>query len=298
MEGLQLGPPAEVNGSGDPGAATSRRGVGPGGAAHHDDGSAPVIVRSVARALQLVELVSDGPPSGLTLSELARTLGVSKSAVLVTLRTLASFGYVRQVEPGPRYKLGMSLVRLGDVAARSVRLTEMCAGLLRELAESTGQTVRLAISDDGYPVFVDRVDGPGAIRFHTPLGGRELPHSTAAGKAILATLPPARIDEIAHETGLPRRTARTIVTPGELHEELDRVRTLGYAVDNEEDAEGVVCIGAAIVGHDAAAAGAMSMTGLKFDTDGHVAELGKVIVAYAGRASDLLSGKPYADLGR
>lgn len=262
------------------------------------EGASPLMVRSVARALQLVEVVSDGPPGGLTLSEIARALGVSKSAVLVTLRTLVSFGYVRAVESGPRYKLGMNLVRLGDAAARELRLTELCADLLHELGEATGQTVRLAISDDGYPVFVDRVDGPGAIRFHTPLGGRELPHSTAAGKAILATLPPQRVEDIARETGLPRRTARTILTAPRLHEELERVRALGYAVDDEEDADGVVCIGAAIVGHGTVAAGALSMTSLKFDTDGHVDELGKLVSEYAGRASKMLIGRPSADQAR
>src|SRR5579862_6728029 len=94
----------------------------------HGDGPSPQLVQSVARALRLVEVVSDGPPAGLTLSEIARSLGVSKSALLVTVRTLAAFGYVRSVEPGPRYKLGMNLVRLGDVATRGLRLTEICGG--------------------------------------------------------------------------------------------------------------------------------------------------------------------------
>jgi len=249
-------------------------------------------VRSVARALQIVEVVSDGPPSGLTLSELGRELGVSKSAVLATLRTLASYGYVRAVGPGPRYKLGMNLVRLGDVAARRLLLTELCAGLLRELADVSGLTVRLAISDDGHPVFVDRVDGPGTIRFHTPLGGRELPHSTAAGKAILATLPRERVEEIARETALPRRTAKTIVGLDPLFAELERVRSVGYALDDEEDADGVICIGAAILDHSGACAGAISMTSLKFDSEERVPALAKLVVEYAARASELLSGKP------
>jgi DNA-binding IclR family transcriptional regulator len=264
------------------------------GAAERAGGASPVLVRSVARALQLVEVVSDGPATGLTLSEIARALGVSKSAVLVTLRTLTSFGYIRPVGAGPRYKLGMNLVRLGDVAARRLRLAEVCAGPLRELAEASGQTVRLAISDDGYPVFVDRVDGPGAIRFHTPLGGRELPHSTAAGKAILATLPRERVDSIALETGLPSRTTHTITTVERLHEELERVRSVGFAIDDEEDADGVICIGAAIFGYGAAA-GALSMTSLKFDTEDRVAELGELVTHYADRASRLLSGKPDSD---
>jgi IclR family transcriptional regulator, acetate operon repressor len=277
--------------------AQAKRAIDPrASASADDDRSSRLMVRSVARALQLIEIVSDGPQTGMTLSELARALGVSKSAVFVTLQTLVSFGYIRPVGSGPRYKLGMNLVRLGDVAARRLRLTEVCAGVLRELAEATGQTVRLAVSDDGHPVFVDRVDGPGTIRFHTLLGGRELAHSTAAGKAILASLPRHRVDQIALETGLPRRTPHTITTVDRLHEELERVRARGYAIDDEEDSEGVACIGAAILGHDTAAVGALSMTSIKYDIDGRMAEMGKLVAEHASRASKMLSGKPHGNL--
>ncbi|HEX5189133.1 MAG TPA: hypothetical protein VFW16_06320, partial [Streptosporangiaceae bacterium] len=50
-------------------------------------------------------------------------------------------------------------------------------------------TTRVAICVEGYPVFVDRVDGPGSVRFHAPLGPRAAPHASAAGKAMLATMP-------------------------------------------------------------------------------------------------------------
>lgn len=249
-------------------------------------------VQSVARALDIVEVVADSGSSGATLSELGRALRLSKSTVLATVRTLVGFGYLRSVEPGPRYKLGMNLVRLGDEAARRLPLTEVCAGLLRELAEATGLTVRLALADNGYPVFVDRVDGPGTIRFHTPLGGRELPHTTAAGKAILATLPPQRVDEICAETGLLQRTPNTLTSREALYAELERVRRDGYAVDDEEDAEGVICVGAVVRDHGGACAGAISMTGVKFDpAPERFSMLGEMVKKYAARASEVLSGR-------
>ncbi len=79
--------------------------------------SATAQVSSVARALELVELVATGSVEGVTLSELAKAVGGSKSAVLATLRTLVDYGYLQSVEPGPKYLPGKTLVRLGELAA-------------------------------------------------------------------------------------------------------------------------------------------------------------------------------------
>ena len=79
-------------------------------------------VRSVARALQLVDIVAEGPAEGQTLSDLARALGASKSTTLSLARTMAAAGLLRDARPGPRYTLGTALIRLGDIARRQLPL--------------------------------------------------------------------------------------------------------------------------------------------------------------------------------
>lgn len=74
-------------------------------------------VGSVARALKILDLVADGPLQGLTLSEATRGLGISKSATYSLMRTLVDADFLRAVDPGPRYCLGPSLTRLGELAA-------------------------------------------------------------------------------------------------------------------------------------------------------------------------------------
>jgi IclR family acetate operon transcriptional repressor len=249
-------------------------------------------VASVVRALQVVTLVADGPLEGLTLSAITRSLGTSKSTAYALVRTLVEGGYVRAVDPGPRYQPGMELVRLGDAATRSIPLGRICHPILLDLSRETGLTTRAAICDDGYPVFVERVDSPGAIRFHTPLGVRELPHTSSAGKAILAALPAAVTERVAIETGLPERTAKTLQTVGDLLADLADVRNRGYALDDEEDAPGVFCVGAAFYDHGGVA-GALSATGIKLDlSPARVAELGTAVRAAADRVSLELGGTP------
>jgi IclR family acetate operon transcriptional repressor len=254
-------------------------------------------VRSVARGLRLVEIVAGGPADGLTLSDLARALEASKSATLALARTLAGFGYLREIRPGPRYALGAALLRLGDIARRQLPLGEVCRPILAELAGATGMTARVAVSDQGYPVFIDRVDGPGSVRFHAPLGQREIPHATAAGKAILATLDTAAVRAVCAQAGLRPRTARTITDLDSLADDLALARRQGFAIDDEEDAEGIFGAGAAFFGHDGSCAGAVSVTGIKRDLPAwRVDELGRTVRASADRVSGLLGGPRYADL--
>ncbi|MHB1598898.1 MAG: IclR family transcriptional regulator [Acidimicrobiales bacterium] len=254
-------------------------------------------VRSVQRALEMLEIVASGPTDGMSLTVLADRLAISKSTALSTARTLVGHGMLRAVEPGPRYKLGTALIRYGDLVAQQNPVGEVCLPVLRQVSAETAMTARLALAEDGYAVCVERVDGPGSIRFHAPLGGREPPHATAAGKSVLAMLDDARVRVICEEVGLPAHTAHTITDAATLFEELGTVRRRGFAVDDEEEVEGVFCVGAPFFGHDRECAGAISVTGIKQDLPGwRIAELGRLLRHYADTASALIGGSTFADL--
>jgi IclR family acetate operon transcriptional repressor len=252
-------------------------------------------VQSVGRALRLVDLVADGPAEGQSLTTLAVALGTSKSTTLALLRTLASFGYLRGTRPGPRYTLGTALIRLRDIASQQLQLGDLCRPLLVELAEATKMTARIAISEAGYPVFVERVDGPGSVRFHTPLGQREVPHASAAGKAILATMSEDKVRQICDESSFTPRTPNTITDFGTLLDNLALARRRGFAVDDEEDVAGIFCVGAAFFTHRGICAGAVSVTGIRGDLPAwRVDQLGHTVRSCADCISELLGGSPLA----
>jgi IclR family acetate operon transcriptional repressor len=264
-----------------------------------DDVAGRYTVRSVARAIRLMEIVADGPSDGQSLSDLARALGTSKSTTLALARTLTASGLLRDVRPGPRYTLGTALIRLGDIARDQLPIGGLCRPLLEEMADLTKMTARVAICDGAFPVFIERVDGPGSVRFHTPLGQREVPHASAAGKAILATMNEADVRALCAETGLPARTAHTITDADSLLDNLALARDHGFAVDDEEDAEGIFCVGAAFFGHDGTCAGAVSVTGIKGDLPAwRMDELGRTVRRYADRVCEMLGGARYSDQKR
>lgn len=248
-------------------------------------------VKSVARAVAVLEELAAAGSEGLTVSELGKRVGASKSTAFALLQTLLEPGFVADSGAGAsrRYRLGMALARLGDRVVSQIAVRDVAMPVLAELTEATGLTSRLAVLDEGGAMVIGRVDAPGAVRFTTQLGRRELPHSSGVGKALLATLPEARVREIAEAAGLPRRTDKTLTDIDTLLHDLARTRERGYAVDDEEDAEGVFCVGATFTDHRDQVAGGISVTGLKLDLPAwRIHQLGETVRSHADQIASAL----------
>ena len=255
-------------------------------------------LRSVERALDALELLAAAGQGGMTLTELADRLAVAKSSAFALLHTLAARGYA--AESGKRldrrYRLGITLAKLGDAAEQQSPLVSMAMPVLESVTDATGLTSRLVVPDGAYAVAVARVDAPGTVRFASYLGAREYPHCTSAGKALLAALPPERARTLAVEAGLPPRTPRTITDPDALTRDLELSAARGYAIDDEEDCEGVFCVGAAVYDRSGQCVAALSGTGLKLNRPTwRVDELGVAIRAAADQVTLALGGRPFAE---
>ena len=249
-------------------------------------------VQSVERAFVLLEALAEAGPDGMTLSELGRALGVSKSTAYAILQTLLTGGFVADAGSGMtrRYRLGMALARLGDVVVSQIALRDVAMPVMRDLTALTGLTSRVAVLDEPYAVVIGRVDAPrSTVRFTANLGKREHLHCSAVGKAMLSSLPEQTVREIVAAAGLPGKTAKTITDESALLVELDEVGRRGYAIDDEEDADGVFCVGSAAHDHAGRCVGAVSVTGLKLDLPAwRVEQLGRTVREHADRISALL----------
>jgi IclR family acetate operon transcriptional repressor len=249
-------------------------------------------VQSVERAFVLLEALAETGPEGMTLSDLARLLGISKSSAYAILQTLLAGGFVADSGSGMsrRYRLGMALARLGDVVVSQIALRDVAMTVMRDLTRETGLTSRVAVLDEPYAVVIARVDAPhSTVRFTANLGKREHLHCSAVGKAMLAALPGPTVHEILATAGLPEKTTHTITEADALHADLESVTRRGYAIDDEEDNIGVFCVGSAIFDHSARCVGAVSVTGLKLDLPAwRVEQLGQTVRGHAGRISTLL----------
>ncbi|MFD4764624.1 IclR family transcriptional regulator [Streptomyces sp. NPDC058439] len=223
-------------------------------------------VKSVARAADILEaLAAPAQGNGLSVTEVGQACSISKSAAFGMLQTLRAYGLVSDDGEGMnrRYRLGMSLARLGDRARSQVSLRGVAHPVLRELTRTTGMASRLAVPEDGHAVVVDQVELDQRVRLDLRMGQRELPHCTGLGKALLSAMPQSQAAAVVERFGLPRRTSRTITDPATFLSHLRDIARVGYALDDEEDAEGIICIGAPVFDDRSECAGAISITGLK-----------------------------------
>ncbi|MEP6970406.1 MAG: IclR family transcriptional regulator [Betaproteobacteria bacterium] len=247
------------------------------------------------RALDVLEALAQGGRPGLSVSDLSRRVTMSKSNSFSILQTLIARGYVADDGEGMmrRYRLTPGLAQLAEGVRGSDSVTTAGQKILESLTARTGLTSRLAVLDDGYVVALLRVDGPGPVQLSTYLGRRELPHCSGVGKAIFAMLETHEVDTIIERIGLPRRTPHTITSAAALKRQLKLIRLQGYSFDNEEDHEGVFCVGAAFRTRDNTPFGAISVSGLKSGrTEDDLHQLGAMVRTHAEQLSkDLGAGK-------
>ncbi len=216
-------------------------------------------VQSVERALDILEVLGRSG-SELGVSEIGAATGLAAGTVHRLLGTLVSRDYVRRDERTRKYSLGLKPLIMA-IAARE-RLGPLALPFLEELMQVSHETANLAILESNSTLYIEQSSPPSRmLRIFTEPGNRVPLHTTGVGKALLAYQTPRLVDFIIEHKGLSRQTVSTITDPSQLRTELEQVRQQGYAVDYEEQEEGVRCLAAPVFGSDGEIFAAMSISG-------------------------------------
>lgn len=211
------------------------------------------------RGLRALEHLA-GRPGGLTQAELGRLLAVNRSTAYRLLATLEESGYVRR-DQDSRYRLTLKVLRLADKSLGGLGLRHEAAPVLRRLSQETALSTHLAVPAGGEVIYVDGVAGPGLVTVNAGLGAAAPVHCTATGKALAAYLPAADARRMLGSSEPARYTERTVVDPDSVEREWERVRSLGYAVDDEEFEPGVRCLAAPVFDHQSQVIGVIGSSG-------------------------------------
>jgi IclR family KDG regulon transcriptional repressor len=201
--------------------------------------STPRLVPAVDRAARLLDLLEDAVRP-MTITELARALGVNKGTTRDLLETLRMHGLLDRDEERKTYRLGPRLARLGMAALGQLDLSAIAHPFLRELAEQVSGTVLLLVPHGDRATIVERVGGSRvAVEVSATIGSSLRLAAGACGKIFLAfgASPEAEVER--HLEQLHQRTPKTIREVGAYRLELERVRRQGYATDDEEYLHGV-----------------------------------------------------------
>lgn len=205
------------------------------------------IVPAVTRASAILTTLAESGGVPMSVSELARRLALPKSSTANLCLTLEAERLVRR--DGSGYLLGRRLVELGGAYLATIDQIHEFYATCRQQPHIKGETARVAVLDGLDVLYLARYDGTQPIRLTANIGDRFPAHCTATGKALLAQLPPAVLDErLRGRRRLVALTERSITDPAELRAALARVREAGYASDDEETTPGVTCLAIPVPG--------------------------------------------------
>lgn len=218
------------------------------------------LIQSVDRALQILDVFSLREKE-LGVTEIAHRLDLHKSTAFGLLTTLEYWGCIEQNRQTGKYRLGLKLLELGDRVKEGLDLRVLALPFLQELVEHYRETVHLVVHDRGEVVYIEKVEGPTAIRMYSQVGKRAPMHSTGVGKIMLAYRSMQEVDALIEEKGLSSFTPNTITDPEILREELVKIKKNGYCFDNEEIEVGLRCVAAPIMDSQQEVVAAISLSG-------------------------------------
>jgi len=217
------------------------------------------LIGSVQRALNILDLFTNQHPE-LGTTEIANALGLPKSTAAGLIATLEANGYLVQNPDNRKYALGFKLLERGRLLLDQLDLRQVALPHLEGLRDWCNEAVNMGILDGGYVVYIERMMGTNRLGIRSEVGKRELAHSTALGKAILALSTQGEAETYLAEYELKPVTPNTITAPDQFLLDLERTQERGFAVDDEENEVGGRCVAAPVFDHRGRVLAAVSIS--------------------------------------
>ena len=216
-------------------------------------------VPSVIRATRILDALAAGPPAA-SLASLSRRLGFPRSSTLALCNSLVETGLLVRDADGS-YRLGPHTLELSRAFLGQTDLNSEFLRAVTEAGFMPTQTVVCSVLRGRDVVYVARRPGSNPLAVSYDIGLRLPAHCTASGLAMLAALDDAELDALyAGVERLEQLTPHSISTLEELRGRLAEARRRGYAIDDEETAPAMLCLGAAVRNDAGAAVGAVAVS--------------------------------------
>ncbi len=212
--------------------------------------------KAIGSALRVIEIFQQSGRS-LALNDVTQKAKLPKSSAFRILRTLEITGYLKRVD-GERFTLATAAFAIPNQMVGHV--VEVAQPWLRQLSREFRETISLAYLFENHIEVVAVIDSVHRVNMGNNVGDLIPPHASSLGKCIAAFQPEARREKLVRSFSLVRFTPNTIVEEQVMNEELDLVRSRGYASDLEESALGGCCVSAPILGQASHSIAAISIS--------------------------------------
>lgn len=207
------------------------------------EASSGTFLQGLERGLAVIRAFSADAPS-LTLSEVARGVGITPATARRILLTLEELGYVRS--DSRRFSLTPRVLALGWAYLSSLDLGELAGPFMEELSAKTRESCSIATLDLPDIVYVARVPTSRIMTVALGVGARLPAYPTSMGRVLLAGLADDELTSYLSTVQAESLTARTVTAPDKLRATIGRARTDGYALVDQELELGLRSIAAPI----------------------------------------------------
>lgn len=198
------------------------------------------MIQSLDRGLTVLSIIARKNSAGV--SELAAELGVDKSTVSRMLDTLKHHDMVQVDSETGKYRLGFRILHLGELLKSNLNVIAIARPSLLQLSADLRESVHLCAYNNNRVYVMDQVRSDKNYNLSATVGMAEPFHCSAVGKCILAYRRPDTLSMLLENYIFVRHTDKTITDRETLLQHLDKIRTQGYAVDDEELTPGVRCL--------------------------------------------------------
>ena len=201
-------------------------------------------VKSAQRTVKILETLA-ASPTRLTLSELQERMGYPRSSLHALVRTLRELKWVEADETGSAFGVGPHALLSGTAYLDRDPALRFAYETLEDLRSEVGYTIHYARRDDAHVLYLASRESRDSVRLVSRVGRRLPANVTGLGQALLADLTEAEVDALL-PADLEGLTAKSITDRSTLHAELDAVRKRGWALEREQNTEGVACVAVAV----------------------------------------------------
>ena len=202
-------------------------------------------VQSAERIFQVAEMLAEHGEMGLM--EISAALGLHKSTVHRLLMSLVYMGYAKQDAETQKYMLSYKIVSMAGKILDRMDILKVAKPYMERLSDLSGETVHLVQREENNILYIYKIEAKvGTIRMVSHVGMVHPMYCSGVGKAIMATLPEKEVKQIWNESIIEKKTEHTITDYEEMKKVLAEVRECGYALDDEENEQGVRCIAASL----------------------------------------------------
>ena len=215
-------------------------------------------VPNLGKACEVLQIVV-AHPEGISLADISERLDIPRTTAFRILNTLCIHNFLQK--KNTHYESGFELLRLGLISTSNLKIRDIARPYLKALAHQSKETAHLALLSGTKVMILDVCESPQPIRAASRAGFLAELHSSATGKVFLAAMTPEELKELKPQLSLISLTRNTHTTWESLEANLEQVRQLGYAIDEEEYYEGVRCMAMPVRGSEGKVIAAMGITG-------------------------------------